>query len=78
VRPTRAIRDSGLRRVLFVQYLYYPRFNVAVKQTAKLCKYLPMFGWEPVILTKDWATEYAPEDAALGTRSAAPSARPVA
>jgi len=66
VRSAQLASRGGLRRVLFVQYLYYPLYNVAVKHTAKLCKYMPAHGWEPVILTKNWATESAPEDTAFG------------
>jgi hypothetical protein len=46
--------------------LYYPLYNVAVKHAAKLCKYMPAHGWEPVILTKNWTRDMAPEDAAFG------------
>lgn len=59
-------QHGRLRRVLFVQYVFYPLFNVAVKQAAKLCKFLPEFGWEPVILTKDWRRAHAPEDGFFG------------
>jgi hypothetical protein len=46
--------------------LYYPLYNVAVKHAAKLCKYMPAHGWEPVILTKNWRTQSAREDAVFG------------
>ena len=66
MRSAQIASRGGLRRVLFVQYLYYPLYNVAVKHAAKLCKYMPAHGWEPVILTKNWVTESAREDAVFG------------
>jgi len=60
-----AYRDerSGTRRVLLVTYTFPPQYDVSARRTAKLCKYLPAAGWEPVVLTKDWSAEVAPEDA---------------
>ena len=65
MRSAQTASRGGLRRVLFVQYLYYPLYNVAVKHAAKLCKYMPAHGWEPVILTKNW-TNASAEDAVFG------------
>jgi len=52
-----------MRRVLIVTYPFFPFYHVGVKRVAKLCKYLPRFGWEPIVLTKDWDRDLAPEDA---------------
>ncbi len=57
-----ARRDSALRRVLVVQYAWYPAFNVAVKLAAKQCKYLREQGWEPTVLTRRWTAEGIRED----------------
>lgn len=53
-------------RVLVVTYPWLPLFNGGVKHVANLCRYLPGAGWQPHILTKDWSTGPAPEDALLG------------
>ena len=53
-------------RVLVVTYQWLPLFNAGVKHVATLCRYLPSTGWEPHILTKDWSSGPAPEDAWLG------------
>lgn len=50
------------RRVLVVTYPFLPLYDIGVKRVAKLCKYLPDYGWRPVVLTKDWGGETAPED----------------
>ena len=53
-------------RALVVTYPWLPMFNVGVKHVANLCRYLPLAGWEPHILTKDWSERRAPEDAFWG------------
>ena len=53
-------------RALVVTYQWLPMFNVGVKHVANLCRYLPLAGWEPHILTKDWSEGPAPEDAFWG------------
>ena len=52
-----------MRRVLLVTYPFFPFYHIGVKRVAKLCKYLPRAGWEPIVLTKDWEAHLAPEDA---------------
>lgn len=48
-----------MRKVLMITYSFPPMSVVGVYRTLKFCKFLPEFGWEPVILTvergKDWA-----------------------
>ena len=55
-----------MRRVLIVTYPYFPSYHVGVRRVAQLCRYLPSYGWEPVILTKSWNEPLAPEDAFFG------------
>lgn len=40
-----------MRKVLIVTYYWPPAGGAGVQRIAKFCKYLPEFGWEPVILT---------------------------
>ena len=51
-----------MRTVLLVSYTFPPQYDVSGRRAAKLCKYLPAAGWRPVVLTKDWTTDVAPED----------------
>lgn len=55
-----------MKTVLIVQYHFLPFNNVGVKQFARYCKYLPHFGWRPVVLTRDWSTGPTKEDADWG------------
>lgn len=41
-------------RVLIVHYHFLPVHNVAVKRLAGYARHLPAFGWEPVVMTRDW------------------------
>ena len=50
-----------MRKVLLVSYTFPPQYDVSARRAAKLCKYLPAAGWQPIVLTKDWA-HVAPED----------------
>ncbi len=40
-----------MRKVLMVAYHYHPDLSVGVLRTSKFAKYMPEFGWTPVILT---------------------------
>ena len=51
-----------MQKVLLVSYTFPPQYDVSARRAAKLCKYLPAAGWQPVVLTKDWASDVAPED----------------
>jgi hypothetical protein len=51
-----------MRTVLVVSYTFPPQYDVSAKRVAKLCKYLPQSGWTPIVLTKDWRHDVAPED----------------
>ncbi len=40
-----------MRKVLIITYYWPPAGGGAVQRITKFCKYLPEFGWEPIILT---------------------------
>jgi len=40
-----------MKRVLVITYYWPPSGGGGVQRVAKFCKYLPHFGWEPVVLT---------------------------
>lgn len=40
-----------MKRVLVITYYWPPAGGGGVQRVAKFCKYLPHFGWEPVVLT---------------------------
>lgn len=40
-----------MNKVLFITYLLPPQGGVGVQRAVKFIKYLPRFGWEPVVLT---------------------------
>ncbi|MDM8000354.1 MAG: glycosyltransferase [Dehalococcoidia bacterium] len=48
---------SQRRRVLYIAFRYPPDNNIAAIRSAKLAKYLPRFGWEPVVLTDGTACD---------------------
>ena len=40
-----------MHRVLMIAYIFPPIGGAGVQRTAKFAKYLPEFGWQPIILT---------------------------
>ena len=42
---------SGMKKVLIITYYFPPSGGPGVQRVLKFAKYLPEFGWEPVILT---------------------------
>ena len=40
-----------MRKVLIISYAFPPYFSSGVPRIAKFTKYLPHFGWEPIVLT---------------------------
>jgi glycosyltransferase involved in cell wall biosynthesis len=46
-----AVQSTNLRRVLFVAYSYPPNMEVGARTCAQIARCLPMFRWEPVVLT---------------------------
>lgn len=43
-----------MKKVLFITTSFYPDPVVASVRTKEFCKWLPEFGWEPYVLTKDY------------------------
>ena len=41
------------KRVLIVSFLFPPANSIAAVRLGKFAKYLPQFGWEPIVLTAD-------------------------
>jgi hypothetical protein len=63
---TRPLANGGAtkpRNVLIVTYPFLPLYDVGAKRVVKICRHLPEFGWNPIILTKDWDKDERPEDA---------------
>jgi len=56
-----------VRTVLLISYTFPPQYDVSARRAAKLCKYLPGAGWRPIVLTKDWTRDVAPEDRSVFT-----------
>ena len=48
-----------MKRVLVITYYWPPAGGSGVQRVAKFCKYLPRFGWEPVVLTVREGTYFA-------------------
>ncbi len=63
-----------MRSVLLVSYTFPPQYDVSARRAAKLCKYLPDAGWQPSVLTKDWANDVAAEDHRVYTVAQNPEA----
>lgn len=49
--------QSGMKRVLVISYYWPPSGGSGVQRWVKMCKYLPKYGWTPVV--------YTPENPAL-------------
>ena len=59
------------KRVLMITRAYYPNNSSGTHRPAKFAKYLPRFGWTPVVLCADWTPEnsdgyFDPSLAAIG------------
>jgi glycosyltransferase involved in cell wall biosynthesis len=53
------------RSILIVTPFFPPQNHAAVFRAYKLAKYLPQFGWKPVVLTVDTHYEYIEDDSLL-------------
>ena len=40
-----------MKKVLVITYYWPPSGGPGVQRILKFCKYLPHFGWEPIVLT---------------------------
>jgi glycosyltransferase involved in cell wall biosynthesis len=61
------------RRVLFIAYLFPPIANSGTQRPLKFAKYLPQFGWDPLVVTAQRVSEHRQdprllEDVPLDTR----------
>jgi hypothetical protein len=54
-----------MRRLLVVHYHFLPVHNVAVKRLLGYMRHLPAFGWQPLVLTREWRDTQL-EDASWG------------
>ena len=63
-KRTRAGGSEHARRVLMVAYFFPPMGDGGVFRSLKLARYLPEFGWEPVVLCGD-AADYWVRDESL-------------
>ena len=52
-------KSSQPRKVLYIAFRYPPDNNIAAIRSAKLARYLPKFGWEPVVLTNGNACDHS-------------------
>src|SRR5262245_14794259 len=43
--------STEMRRVLFVSYSFPPSMEMGAYSCAQIARYLPLYGWEPVVLT---------------------------
>lgn len=46
-----------MKNVLMVTYHFYPNNRIATQRTVKLAKYLPTYGWNPLILCTRWTRD---------------------
>lgn len=54
-----------MKKVLIISYYFPPSGGAGVQRILKFVKYLPEFGWEPVILTVQEAAGFPAQDASL-------------
>jgi glycosyltransferase involved in cell wall biosynthesis len=54
-----------MNKVLMIAYYYPPVAGGGVQRTSKFAKYLPQFGWKPVVLTVREAFDYYSDDSLL-------------
>ena len=40
-----------MKNVLFISYYWPPSGGPGIQRVLKFCKYLPKFGWRPIVLT---------------------------
>ena len=53
------------RRVLFIAYLFPPIANSGTQRPLKFAKYLPQFGWEPLVVTAQRVSEHRQDHSLL-------------
>jgi len=58
------LKDTGLKNLLVIAYLFPPLGGSGALRPLKLAKYLPHYGWRPIVLSaknSDWYYAYDPE-----------------
>src|SRR5438552_3313415 len=50
-RPVAASPPAQTRLVLFVTYHFPPSMEMGAQACAQIARYLPLYGWEPAVLT---------------------------
>lgn len=56
------------KRVLLIAHAFPPCHAVAALRAAKFAKYLPDFGWEPIVVTRNWHDEHGGGEEPRDTR----------
>jgi glycosyltransferase involved in cell wall biosynthesis len=59
------VTGSDTKRVLFIAYYFPPRGGAGVQRSLKFVKYLRSFGWEPTIVTAEYASRDGAYDGSL-------------
>jgi len=54
-----------MKKVLIISYYFPPSGGAGVQRVLKFVKYLPQFGWEPVVLTADENADFPARDSTL-------------
>ena len=55
-----------MKKILFVTRIFPPMAAVGVYRIIKFCKFLPEFGWEPIVLTTNIGLSYTHDSQLLG------------
>lgn len=55
------------KNVLLISYAYPPFGQTASCRSGCMAKYLPCFGWQPFVLTRNWTTTNGPYDPTITT-----------
>lgn len=56
------------RKVLIIAHAYPPYNSIGALRAAKFAKYLPRYGWEPIVITRTWPVEMWGLDEPPGVR----------
>jgi glycosyltransferase involved in cell wall biosynthesis len=62
---TRDAREGAAKKVLFISYFFPPVGGGGVQRSVKFVKYLPAFGWAPIVLTSRQAYDFDHDDTLL-------------
>ncbi|MBT8380168.1 MAG: glycosyltransferase family 4 protein [Ignavibacteria bacterium] len=57
--------NSSRKKVLFISYLFPPVAGGGVQRSSKFVKYLPQFGWQPLVLTVKEPYDFYSDDGLL-------------